>query len=105
LWRIPGVSLGETPAFLYENVKYGHFSNSKIRIRIALYPKGGMNMSYIRCARCGKSYERKDEVELDISHSVLHKECPNRVEGLEVIDEGTFEEIVLRYPFFDEKRL
>lgn len=64
-----------------------------------------MNMAYIRCAACGKSYERQDEVALDIAHTVLHKECPEGPKGLEVIDEGTFEEIVLRYPFFDERRL
>ncbi|MEW4226382.1 hypothetical protein [Rossellomorea marisflavi] len=62
-------------------------------------------MAYIRCAACGKNYERQDEVALDIIHTVLHKGCPEGPKGLKVIDEGTFEEIVLKYPFFDEKRL
>ncbi|KZE53386.1 hypothetical protein [Rossellomorea marisflavi] len=62
-------------------------------------------MSYIRCAACGKSYERKDEVALDIANTILHKGCPEDSIGLEVIDEGTFEEIVLKYSFFDSKRI
>ncbi|WP_430494104.1 hypothetical protein [Rossellomorea marisflavi] len=62
-------------------------------------------MSYIRCAGCGKSYEKKDEVALDIIHTVLHKNCTVSSKGLEIIDEGTFEEIVNRYDFFNEKRL
>jgi hypothetical protein len=62
-------------------------------------------MSYIRCAACGKSYERKDEVALDIANTILHKGCPEDSIGLEIIDEGTFEEIVMRHSFFDNNRL
>ncbi|VXC53204.1 conserved hypothetical protein [Bacillus sp. 349Y] len=45
------------------------------------------------------------EVALAIAYTVLHKECPENPKGLEVIDEWTFEEIVLRYLFFDKNRL
>lgn len=62
-------------------------------------------MNYIHCAVCRKPYERSDEVALDLLYTVLHKNCPEeqKFRHLEIIDEGTFEEIVKRH--FDQSRL
>lgn len=62
-------------------------------------------MAYIQCPDCGKAYGNKDVVGLDLINTVIHKSCPDKKGHLEIVDEGTFEEIVKRYPFFDESRL
>ncbi|VXC08816.1 conserved hypothetical protein [Bacillus sp. 349Y] len=62
-------------------------------------------MAYIQCPDCGKAYKNQDEVALDVINTVIHKSCPDKKEHLIIVDEGTFEEIVKRYPFFDESRL
>ncbi|TYO69964.1 hypothetical protein [Rossellomorea marisflavi] len=62
-------------------------------------------MAYIQCPDCGKAYVSQDEVALDVINTIIHKECPDKRNHLNIIDEGTFEEIVKRYPFFDESRL
>ncbi|MEW4325852.1 hypothetical protein Q0N12_04160 [Rossellomorea marisflavi] len=61
-------------------------------------------MAYIKCRDCGKAYEKQDEVALDELNTVLHKDCKDpRGRHLDIIDEGTFEEIVGRH--FDPARL
>jgi uncharacterized Zn finger protein len=55
-------------------------------------------MAYIQCPDCGKAYEKHDEVVLDEINTVIHKSCPEVRRGhLDIIDEGTFEEIVARH--------
>jgi hypothetical protein len=53
----------------------------------------------ILCPSCKNEYQREDKVVLNIAHTVIHIDCPDR-QGLPYKDEGTFEEIVKKYPFF-----
>ncbi|MGM0853071.1 MAG: hypothetical protein ACQEWI_10730 [Bacillota bacterium] len=58
----------------------------------------------IRCMHCKEYYQPQDQVALNYANSILHFDCPGN-ENLPIVDEGTFEEIVKRYPFFSDSLL
>jgi hypothetical protein len=60
--------------------------------------------SKIRCQHCKEFYQLRDKVALNYANTILHFDCPD-TENLPIIDEGTFEEIIMRYSFFDNNLL
>jgi hypothetical protein len=58
----------------------------------------------IYCPQCQNAYLPTDQVVLNKLHTLLHMDCPDN-ENHPYIDEGTFEEIVKKYSFFDNKLL
>lgn len=55
------------------------------------------------CGECGEVVKYKERVFLDIVHTVLHQKCYQA--RSEIIDRGTFNEIVNKYDFFKELRI
>jgi hypothetical protein len=63
-----------------------------------------MKKKKIYCPSCQKAYLPTDQVVLNRAHTVLHMDCPDK-SNQPYIDEGTFEEIVKKYSFFDNRLL
>lgn len=53
------------------------------------------------CPKCHEYYKEDDACMLDLNHSVLHAEC-YAGNHMEIIDRGTYREILEKYSFFEE---
>jgi len=56
----------------------------------------------LRCPICFVAVRQDEKVFLDIMNTVIHQECYHRSNShkLPIKDEGTFQKMLLKYPFF-----
>lgn len=56
-------------------------------------------MNKIQCPVCKRKIEAAELVKLDEINTIIHERC-QWDNNLEIVDHGTFEEIIRKYPFF-----
>jgi hypothetical protein len=57
----------------------------------------------LRCPVCREPVQMDEKVFLDIINTVMHQKCYYQSsKRLPIKDEGTFQKMLLKYPFFNE---
>jgi hypothetical protein len=57
----------------------------------------------LRCPVCREPVQMDEKVFLDIINTVIHQKCYYQSsKRLPIKDEGTFQKMLLKYPFFNE---
>ncbi|MED4359483.1 hypothetical protein [Geobacillus stearothermophilus] len=58
----------------------------------------------LRCPICSKPVQPDEKVFLDIINTVVHQKCYYKaLRRLPIQDEGSFQKMLLKYPFFNEE--
>ncbi|MED3841790.1 hypothetical protein [Geobacillus stearothermophilus] len=59
----------------------------------------------LRCPICSEPVQRDEKVFLDIINTVMHQKCyyKSSQRRLPIKDEGSFQKMLLKYPFFHQE--